>query len=248
MSIQDFYRVVLRSSQVDQRRLQYARYVSWVLIPVLAVFPIFNSFDYSGMVAVGYIAALGAILIANLLISSTSWVWGLISLTAAAIGLLYFVYLGYGDGGSLLWIYAFPLAVIFLTGVLWGALASILTVITAVLIMTLGTGYGAYNYGAEFTARFAISYLVIAAMASGFEFWRIAIETQKEVLEGALNQTRDALKNFTSVCAWCNSIQDEDGSWQTVQDYVERKESARISHSICPNCQVKELSPSDEQT
>ncbi|MBL6690603.1 MAG: hypothetical protein ISP91_09440 [Pseudomonadales bacterium] len=70
----------------------------------------------------------------------------------------------------------------------------------------------------------------------------------KEALEGALNQARDALNNFTSVCAWCNSIQDDDGTWQTVQDYIERKESARISHSIYPNCQVKELSPSDEQT
>jgi len=248
MSIQDFYRVVLRSSQVDQRRLQYARYVSWVLIPVLVVFPIFNSFDYSGMVAVVYIAALGAILLANLLIRSTSWLWGLISMTAAALGLLYFVYLGYGDGGSLLWIYAFPLAVIFLTGFFWGAIASLLTLVTAVLIMTLGTAHGAYNYGGEFTARFAISFVVIAAMASGFEFWRIAIEIQKEELEGALNQTRDALKNFTSVCAWCNIIQDDDGTWQTVQAYVERKESARISHSICPNCEVKELSPSDEQS
>ncbi len=245
MSIQDFYRIVARSSQVDQRRLQYAKYVSLLLIPILVIFPFFNTYDYSSAIVVGYIAVLGLILLVNLLLPSASWTWGLPSMSAAALGLLYFVYLGYGNGGSLLWIYAFPLAVIFLTGFFWGAIASILTVIGAVLVMTAGRAHGAYDYGDEFTIRFAISFIVIAAMASGFEFWRIGTEIQKERVEGELNQARDALKNFTSVCAWCNSIRDDDGSWQTIQSYVEKKESSVISHSICPNCQTKELSASD---
>lgn len=241
MPFQDIYKVVLRSSQVDQRRLQYAKFISWLLFPILLVFPFLNSYDYSGLIATGYIAVLGTILLMNLLIKSSHWLYALLSMGAAAAGLLYFVYLGYGNGGSLLWIYGFPLAVIFLTGMFWGSIASVFSGGAAYLIMTVGPAYGAYDYGGEFTARFIISYLVIAALASGFEFWRIATEMQKEAIHRTLNQTRHVLKKFTGVCAWCNSIRDVDGSWQTVESYVEKKESATVSHSICPDCESKQL-------
>jgi GAF domain-containing protein len=43
-----------------------------------------------------------------------------------------------------------------------------------------------------------------------------------------------ALKSLLPMCAWCRSIQTEDGSWQPLHEYV--VEQQHVSHGICPVC------------
>ena len=53
-----------------------------------------------------------------------------------------------------------------------------------------------------------------------------------------------ALRGFFTVCAWCNRICDEDGSWKKIETYVAEHSEARFSHGICPEC----VSRVDNQT
>mgnify|MGYP006928221342 CR=1 FL=1 len=44
------------------------------------------------------------------------------------------------------------------------------------------------------------------------------------------------LSGLLPICAWCNKIRDDEGSWQRVETYVERRTDAAFSHGICPTC------------
>ncbi len=244
MLFQDIYKVVTRSSRIDQRRLQYTIYVCWLLIPVLIIFPRFNS--YTSILATVILGILVVILMAYLFSRSTAWQWGFIALGYAAAALLYFVHLGYGDGGSVMWIFAFPMLAIFMLGLIWGVLSALTVLLTAAILMGLGESIGGYAYSTEFIIRFVISFALVTGLASGFEYWRVAVEIQKEQVGRQLDQARDVLKEFTSVCAWCSSIRDGHGDWQSLETYVERKEDTTVSHSICPGCQARELAANGE--
>jgi|TARA_B110000914_G_scaffold222118_1_gene235052 hypothetical protein len=62
------------------------------------------------------------------------------------------------------------------------------------------------------------------------------LELQKEELGHKLDQEHNVLAEMTSDCAWCNSIKQPDGNWETFETYVSNKEHKPITHSMCPNC------------
>lgn len=50
------------------------------------------------------------------------------------------------------------------------------------------------------------------------------------------------LSGFIPICASCKNIRDEDGTWQPVETYVQKRTEAKFSHGICPEC-MKKLYP-----
>ena len=47
------------------------------------------------------------------------------------------------------------------------------------------------------------------------------------------------LSGLIPICAWCKSVRNDHGYWQTVEQYVHSHSDASFSHSICPSCQEK---------
>ncbi len=52
--------------------------------------------------------------------------------------------------------------------------------------------------------------------------------------------TIETLSGLVPICAWCGrKIQDETGTWITVENYVEAHSGATFTHGICPDCLEK---------
>jgi PAS domain S-box-containing protein len=48
-----------------------------------------------------------------------------------------------------------------------------------------------------------------------------------------------ALRGLLPICAGCKSIRDNNGTWHTVERYVEERTAVSFSHSMCPDCMRK---------
>lgn len=61
-----------------------------------------------------------------------------------------------------------------------------------------------------------------------------------------LNEAMDAIDRISGIvplCAWCGGkIQNEEGEWVKLEEYIEEHTEAKISHGMCPNCKEKVLS------
>jgi len=44
------------------------------------------------------------------------------------------------------------------------------------------------------------------------------------------------LRTLLPVCAWCRRIRLEDGTWQTLEVYLEDSGKGRVTHGMCPDC------------
>ena len=239
-----FKTVLARSSQVDLSRARYTIYVSWVLLPVIVVFPMMNTF--SGTLANVVLGLIAVIVVENVLIYTTNWQPGqkilpFIGVTVAVCSTLYFLYLGYGDGAAAMWIFVVPVLSAFMLGVLWGGIAAAISVLGGTFIMLNSSDLGGHIYGNEFSLRFVFSFSLVTALTLGYEYWRVALEIEKEAIGNELTRTRDALAELSTVCSWCHSIKTKTDSWQSLENYVTSKEHKTISHSICPECSAKQL-------
>ncbi|MGW8194939.1 MAG: hypothetical protein ACWGOX_11815 [Desulforhopalus sp.] len=60
---------------------------------------------------------------------------------------------------------------------------------------------------------------------------------EKAVLdrEKALQQIK-VLKGFLPICSDCKRIRDNDGSWNSIEDYIITHSEANFSHGMCPDC------------
>jgi len=47
------------------------------------------------------------------------------------------------------------------------------------------------------------------------------------------------LGSILPICSNCKKIREEDGSWITIEEYIEEHSEAEFSHSICPECSEK---------
>lgn len=65
------------------------------------------------------------------------------------------------------------------------------------------------------------------------------LETRNAELEEALH-TIHTLSGLIPICAWCGKkIQDADGNWIKVEQYIEAYTEATFTHGICPECLKK---------
>ena len=62
---------------------------------------------------------------------------------------------------------------------------------------------------------------------------------QNENLKEALQQVK-TLKGILPVCATCNNIKTEDGTWIRFEKFISGRTEARFSHGICPDCLQKQ--------
>jgi CHASE3 domain sensor protein len=85
--------------------------------------------------------------------------------------------------------------------------------------------------------------LVLANLMVGREMARRhRMEIEREKLIGELQQTLAQVKTLSGlipICAWCKSVRNDQGYWQSVEQYVRSRSDASFSHSICPSCREK---------
>jgi PAS domain-containing protein len=71
------------------------------------------------------------------------------------------------------------------------------------------------------------------------------VTSQKELedeRERLIDELQDALRRVTQlegllpICANCHSVRDGEGSWNSLEDYVESRTSVEFTHAICPDC------------
>jgi CHASE3 domain sensor protein len=93
------------------------------------------------------------------------------------------------------------------------------------------------------SSAFAVALLVLANFMVGREMARRRrVEIERVKLIGELQQTLAQVKTLSGlipICAWCKSIRNDQGYWQSVEQYVHSHSDASFSHSICPSCREK---------
>lgn len=60
----------------------------------------------------------------------------------------------------------------------------------------------------------------------------------------------ETLSRLLPICAWCKKVRDDDGYWQQVEEFFEKRDRIRFTHGICADCandqmkdQTKSLPP-----
>jgi len=65
-------------------------------------------------------------------------------------------------------------------------------------------------------------------------------------LEDALSQVKQ-LRGLLPICSYCKKIRDDQNYWQKVESYLSEHSTARISHSVCPDCYADFVKPELEK-
>jgi PAS domain-containing protein len=66
--------------------------------------------------------------------------------------------------------------------------------------------------------------------------------TERKKLEEDLRKALSEIKTLSGllpICAWCHKVRDDKGYWKSVEEYLEHKTGASITHGICPECMKK---------
>jgi integral membrane sensor domain MASE1 len=95
---------------------------------------------------------------------------------------------------------------------------------------------------------FAVSLSVLALTATVTE--RKQSEQQKNKLIGELEQALNEIKmlrGLIPVCAWCKQIRNDQGYWQSLEDYLRARTDAEFTHGICPKCLENQIGPMDRR-
>ncbi len=59
---------------------------------------------------------------------------------------------------------------------------------------------------------------------------------QTQYLSDALAKTR-ALAGLLHICSSCKKIQDEEGDWKQIEDFIREHFDAEFKHIVCPDCE-----------
>ena len=85
-------------------------------------------------------------------------------------------------------------------------------------------------------------------IVAGLALHRVRVRQLKQ-REKELVQRVDAadahikvLSGLLPICASCNKIRDEGGSWSRIESYIESHSEANFSHGVCPDC-IRKLYP-----
>jgi hypothetical protein len=156
----------------------------------------------------------------------------------AFLVLLREIVVGGGHGFAFLWIYLFPMAILFSLGTIEGRRWVLVLCVLAGAAFFLSSGH----YGAALITRFLVTFTIAVLLSYALESSRAAatqeLDKEKAALEDALGQVR-TLKGLLPICASCKSIRDDKGYWSQVELYVAERTDAQFTHGICPNCAKK---------
>jgi len=68
-------------------------------------------------------------------------------------------------------------------------------------------------------------------------------EAERRELTAKLQKALDEVKILSGlipICAACKKVRDDQGFWQAVEEYIEKRSVAQFTHGICPEC-INEL-------
>ena len=71
---------------------------------------------------------------------------------------------------------------------------------------------------------------------------RKQIEKTRDTLLNNLQSVLDnvkTLRGILPICAKCKKIRDDQGSWNQIEEYIQKHSDAEFSHGICPECSDK---------
>lgn len=77
---------------------------------------------------------------------------------------------------------------------------------------------------------------------------KAASEKEKLIndLQEALHKV-NTLSGLLPICSYCKKIRDDKGYWSQIETYIRKHSAADFTHSICPDCEKKELKGLDEE-
>jgi PAS domain S-box-containing protein len=61
--------------------------------------------------------------------------------------------------------------------------------------------------------------------------------TELKAAQDAVSQLRQLLP----ICAWCDRIQNDEGSWGTIEAYLGDELNTQITHGMCPDCHRRQM-------
>ena len=100
---------------------------------------------------------------------------------------------------------------------------------------TAGRPYSSYLFLIWNALIRLVAFVAFAAVLSRLR----AVFDREKLLTASLQQTLDEireLKGLLPICASCKSIRNDDGYWETIEQYVRAHSKADFSHGICPEC------------
>lgn len=144
--------------------------------------------------------------------------------------------------------YILGTAVVGLVAWLCGSVTGLATAL--LLIPMTALVYDQFSVATSYTSVAAtpayIAMQILAAVALGRLRHNSQILSQRdEDLATANERLRNMLANVQelggvhNLCSHCKSIQDKDGVWQHVDDFLKAQTKMEFSHCICPHCADK---------
>ena len=71
---------------------------------------------------------------------------------------------------------------------------------------------------------------------------RKKLEQERELLIQELQESLakvNTLSGLLPICAWCKKLRDEEGYWESVEEYITELTGAEFTHGMCPSCLEK---------
>lgn len=99
--------------------------------------------------------------------------------------------------------------------------------LAAAMILTIGSELAFTFYVSVFGLSNLIGHLFKLAA-----YLAVFLVVQRDMFTRPMK----VMKRFAPLCARCKAVRDEDGSWVTVEQYLDREFSRPVSHGICPAC------------
>lgn len=164
--------------------------------------------------------------------------------------LLFLSAIGGVNNTAILWVFLFPSVSVLLAGIKKGMLYNLCLLTGVILVFSFQHSELIQGeYSQAFQRRFVGVYITIALLAMSAEnLWnRICSRlkksnSEKEEAIKELNKSLEELKTLHGIlpiCFSCNKIRDDNGYWKALEEYVENKTGARVSHALCPDCAEK---------
>lgn len=72
-----------------------------------------------------------------------------------------------------------------------------------------------------------------------------ALHRTERDLRAALADVR-TLAGLLPICARCKAIRNDEGYWERIEQYLEKRTHAQMSHSLCKDCLARELAALDD--
>ncbi len=87
-----------------------------------------------------------------------------------------------------------------------------------------------------------LNYLKVLPLTIQNVMSRKRAEEERDELINELKEALDQVKKLSGllpICANCKKIKDDQGYWNQIETYIEKRTEAQFSHGICPDCTEK---------